>query len=1199
VSVFGNPETKQRGAPKVSAVATFRISEHRHGNLGRPEAASQVLRKPPGSTPGLSGPIRRQSVPSTGGSLQVRLLHPQEDHSRFACFPFDSRWVTQGMSVKFDGLLVADVGSVGMKLVLVILMALAEGWTGPREGGTTRLGVSSRDTAWGNGPSWQMLRYRLPLALVALLSSAGCHRSTRLDGAERGPANQDGGATGVPDAEMCGKDGAPCPESPQCTDGETRERACASASQDMQTQTCVRGRWGEWPACPSATSCASGEHTRVCGLNGRGVEQGECVAGRWTRAGSCVDPDACVDRAFEQRSCAPNPGDKQQRECVRGAWGAWGECGTLEDCGDGSWMAVGTCPPLAECSNGSRESRPCGLNGRGTESRSCEQGAWGAFVCADPDVCTDDGTSSTACGLNARGVATLRCELGTWSTIACDDPDVCVDDSTRTTSWGMNGRGSCEASCTLGQWGLPGHCVEHDECWDGSSDSGACGLNDRGNHRRICDTGAWSVWSACEDPDECVDRASRERTCGTGSAGTADDLCEEGHWRLGECSTCADFDGDGHGIDCNAGADCDEGSARRYVGAEELDYSGVDEDCIDATGNDFLPVSGSALGGDTQAIATEAGLVYAGVGRELQVFAANQPELTLARVELRGIVRDVAVKDGFAYVALEQHGWGSDMAAVAVDLRDLERPGLPFYFSPGPVPSLAVSSGRLFVLRGSPVDYGWDGEVVVFDLSDPACPQPAGLSRRVWSVASAAWLRAGADRVYVFSTEYVDTLAADTLTLVERITLADLSSTERWLADLVVGHSRFIIGGSGAVYRVSGEADGRTTEEIARLTDPGTPPGAGMTVLTGSTLYVSGYDRLSAVDADGPPNLDPDAVKSWPVDASVREISPVDDVLYAATETGIERWKPTGSTLDRSARWGVHPSSDFVLAGSRAFVASPGRLMELDVSEPARPRVVWERSLVADVPRGLAVGEGYLVVHTSSSDGVLMTVVDLADPMHVREVELPFGSYEVEIVRRYDPSAKRFKPAAVFALDRGLGWVALDDEHFGASSWSRWGTPDGEWHPGHALAVRGTLLYVRDPRAAEYLGIVDLSQGDELPSRWVPFDAWPLAILFESSYGYVLRGDELVVFDFSNPYEPRALGRTDIDINDPRDLQKVGNRIYITNSDEFTWVDVRSPLAPAALRGFYISPLGTIAGAYAFVGHRSYGFGAQRLVGTW
>lgn len=122
-------------------------------------------------------------------------------------------------------------------------------------------------------------------------------------------------------------------------------------------------------------------------------------------------------------------------------------------------------PPTQQCSVGATEQVSCGLNGRGTKTRTCATtGHWGQWgTCADPDECVDGSEQSKSCGTGNTGTQERTCSAGHWgqwgachdATFTCDDGDICTEDWRNTVS------GVCYNTP------IPGCCVEDGDCGDG------------------------------------------------------------------------------------------------------------------------------------------------------------------------------------------------------------------------------------------------------------------------------------------------------------------------------------------------------------------------------------------------------------------------------------------------------------------------------------------------------------------------------------------------------------------------------------------------------------------------------------------------------------------------------------------------------------------------------------------------------------
>ena len=60
--------------------------------------------------------------------------------------------------------------------------------------------------------------------------------------------------------------------------------------------------------------------------------------------------------------------------------------------------------------------------------------------------------------------------------------------------------------------------------------------------------------------------------CGGGGGGAA--VVNQG---------CSDADGDGYGVECDAGPDCDDGNANVHSGMSEIYYDSINNDCDAST----------------------------------------------------------------------------------------------------------------------------------------------------------------------------------------------------------------------------------------------------------------------------------------------------------------------------------------------------------------------------------------------------------------------------------------------------------------------------------------------------------------------------------------------------------------------------------------------------------------------------------------
>jgi hypothetical protein len=158
------------------------------------------------------------------------------------------------------------------------------------------------------------------------------------------------------------------------------------------------------------------------------------------------------------------------------------------------------------------------------------------FACRDPSpppICAESISLTLACGANRRGTESRTCVDGAWQVDECVDSDVCRDGTWDLLACGLNGRGAAPRLCADGAWDPPDPCVDPDVCIDGDEGDPRCGLNFRGTWEHLCVAGVWS-FSPCRDPDACLDGSAEHQPCGLLGARTRS--CELGQWSaFGDC----------------------------------------------------------------------------------------------------------------------------------------------------------------------------------------------------------------------------------------------------------------------------------------------------------------------------------------------------------------------------------------------------------------------------------------------------------------------------------------------------------------------------------------------------------------------------------------------------------------------------------------------------------------------------------------
>jgi hypothetical protein len=354
---------------------------------------------------------------------------------------------------------------------------------------------------------------------------------------------------------------------PTCTGPASQP--CGNCDTGTQTHTCVNGNWGSWSACTGGGVCAP-DTTQPC-TNGTQTCTALCA---W---GICVPPPDCTSGTTESAPCV-KCGTKS-RTCTNGAWGAFSACtgqgacdsGSTQSCTGGGTQtctaqcAWGICVPPPECTSGATESAPCEKCGR--KSRTCTNGAWGAFgACSQQGACTPgdtqscngDGTQlcSDACQWNScnqpPGAPTMNMastavagDSVSVSVISGVDPEG-TQVKVQCSSFGSNhdstpyDSGFVGAGASLAPtfvWSMAGtktvYCTTYDSTGKPSSvasadiviSSAGClgfasqGCGNCGTWTRTCNAGQWSDWSDCNDQGVCAPGATQAcgnqtQTCG-------------------------------------------------------------------------------------------------------------------------------------------------------------------------------------------------------------------------------------------------------------------------------------------------------------------------------------------------------------------------------------------------------------------------------------------------------------------------------------------------------------------------------------------------------------------------------------------------------------------------------------------------------------------------------------------------------------
>jgi hypothetical protein len=185
------------------------------------------------------------------------------------------------------------------------------------------------------------------------------------------------------------------------------------------------------PVCMAgAKQCASAV-VQTCSMAGQWVSGAACPNG--CTAGVC---NACMTGTTQMQACG-NCGT-QTRTCVNGAWGAYGTCAGQGVCAPGAVSSQ-------SCGNCGTQSRTCGT--------SCQWSAFGA--CAGQGVCAPGAVSSQACGNCNLGTQSQTCNSSCqWPGFGACAGDVgCMPGAQTSCASGITncaGMATCQSNCTYG-----------------------------------------------------------------------------------------------------------------------------------------------------------------------------------------------------------------------------------------------------------------------------------------------------------------------------------------------------------------------------------------------------------------------------------------------------------------------------------------------------------------------------------------------------------------------------------------------------------------------------------------------------------------------------------------------------------------------------------------------------------------------------
>lgn len=412
------------------------------------------------------------------------------------------------------------------------------------------------------------------------------------------------------------------------------------------------------------------------------------------------------------------------------------------------------------------------------------------------------------------------------------------------------------------------------------------------------------------------------------------------------------------------------------------------------------------LGGPIQAAAVDGHRMLVGVGPRLLVFDGCAPErpIPLGRTEiLPGIVQDIQVRDGLAYVAAGVGG------LIVVDIRD---PAAPRPAGRAPLPGVAAR----VVLQGryAYVASGARGMRIV-DVADPAAPREVGFYQAIVTD-----LAVREDYAYVVARNLMQVNIADpSAPRLERkiedwADAVDMVGPLLYVATSEAGDRGQRIG-SIRVWDVAVTRDPARFVGAITVGDP-----ARELIIDAGRAYYQGLTRLTVVDAGDPRAMrilgaaaTPETVRSLAAMGAHLLLSAGVEGLFSARVADPSRIQ-VAEALDT-----LGAAESVAVAEGHAYVedeASGNRILIVDLGDPALPRVVGA------IPLGVDHG-----AITASADRLYVGAPD--KQLHIFDLAQPAQPRKTAVIpMTRDPLTGREQAIWQIAIEDGRYAYVANDE---------------------------------------------------------------------------------------------------------------------------------------------------------------------------
>jgi hypothetical protein len=547
-----------------------------------------------------------------------------------------------------------------------------------------------------------------------------------------------------------------------------------------------------------------------------------------------------------------------------------------------------------------------------------------------------------------------------------------------------------------------------------------------------------------------------------------------------------------------------------------------------------LTVAGQ-LGGPIQAVTQADGLSFISIGPRVVIQSACDPAFPdeLGRTApLPDIVRDIAVRDGYAYVA------DSGGGLVILDVRN---PAAPRMVGRTPLEGVAamvrLKDNLAYVAAGAK-------GLWIVDISDPMAPREIGVYRAIVT-----------DFALYDSYAYVVTRNLEQVNVSNPAAPRLERKLEDWsdaidavgqylfvaISEARPGTERF---GSLRVYDVSNPRQ-PTALHTVPIGDQ-----ARAVLVQGDRVYYQGPARLTAVAQSIPGSLGPVLGAVVTTDSVQNLYATGHQVLLAAGRAGlrvVDAGNPA-AMRERQVMDTLGSAESVAIWGSYAFVEDEGagnRILVVEIADPATPRVIAAIPVGADHGALTAAGNGYLYVGTPDRQ---LRVFDVRAPSQPRQIAAiamprdPLSGREMSIWRIVVE-----KDSHVYLANDE--WLRVYDVTDPASprEVSRWRTSGGATD----LAVHDRRAYILGPSTGSFPGRPSLQIVDVFDFA-KPIEFGVISAIGSQggaqTDGEAVFVEGLQVVDVRNPERPADGTRLTLEGRN-RDSTLFEKRLYLARSD--------------------------------------------------